>query len=132
MLEARGSPIEAAAFTSVSALGIEEQRVRLRLDLLTPPEGRPGLGDGFRVHVRLIVWEADGLLRLPQAALFRQGAGWAVFADVGGRARLTPVRIGRQADGQAEVLEGLTEGARVVLYPATALVDGAVIVQRDG
>lgn len=132
VLEARLRRIEPAAFTRVSALGIEEQRVRLRLDLLTPPEGRPGLGDGFRVHVRLIVWEADGLLRLPQAALFRQGEGWAVFAEEGGRARLTPVHIGRQAEGQAEVLEGLTEGARVVLYPATALVDGTAIVQRDG
>lgn len=131
-LEARLRRIDPAAFTRVSALGIEEQRVRLRLDLLTPPAGRPGLGDGFRVHVRLILWEDDGLLRVPQAALFRQDQGWAVFVLEGGRARLTPLGIGRQAGGLAEVLSGLAEGAEVVLYPPAALIDGARIVARGG
>jgi HlyD family secretion protein len=132
MLEARLRRIDPAAFTRVSALGIEEQRVRLRLDLLTPPEGRPGLGEGFRVHVRLIAWEAEDLLQLPQAALFRQGDGWAVFTEDDGRARLVPVRIGRQAEGRAELLGGLVEGARVVLYPASGLSDGDRIVPRGG
>lgn len=131
-LEARLRRIDPAAFTRVSALGIEEQRVRLRLDLLTPPAGRPGLGDGFRVHVRLILWEDDGLLRVPQAALFRQDQGWAVFVLEGGRARLTPLGIGRQAGGLAEVLSGVAEGAEVVLYPPAALIDGARIVARGG
>ncbi len=131
-LEAQLRRIEPAAFTRVSALGIEEQRVRLRLDLLTPPEGRPGLGEGFRVHVRLILWDADDVLQVPQAALFRHGEGWAVFTDEGGNARLRPVSIGRQAAGQAEVLEGLSAGAQVVLYPASALSDGASIVAREG
>jgi HlyD family secretion protein len=131
-LDARLRRIDPAAFTRVSALGIEEQRVRLRLDLLAPPADRPGLGDGFRVHVRLILWEADGLLRVPQAALFRQDQGWAVFVHEAGRARLTPVGIGRQAGGVAEVVSGLTEGAQVVLYPPAALIDGARIVARGG
>lgn len=132
VLDARLRRIEPAAFTRVSALGIEEQRVRLRLDLLTPPEGRPGLGDGFRVTVRLILWEDDAVLQVPQAALFRQGEGWAVFVEDAGRARLTPVRIGREAGGRAEVLGGLDEGARVVLYPAAALSDGTAVAQREG
>jgi len=131
-LEARLRRIEPAAFTRVSALGIEEQRVRLRLDLLTPPEGRPGLGDGFRVHVRLILWDATDVLRVPQAALFRQDDGWAVFVADDGRARLAPVRLGRQAEGQAEVLEGLTAGQQVVLYPPSVLTPGAAIVARGG
>lgn len=130
-LEARLRRIEPAAFTRVSALGIEEQRVRLRLDLLTPPDGRAGLGEGFRVHVRLILWEAEDLLQVPQAALFRQGEGWAAFAHQDGQARLRPVSIGRQAGGQAEVLDGLAEGAQVVLFPASALADGTAIIQRD-
>lgn len=130
LLEARLRRIDPAAFTRVSALGIEEQRVRAWLDLLSPPEARAGLGEAFRVHVRLIVWEADAVLRVPQAALFRQGDGWAVFAEDGGRARLVPVGIGRQAEGQAELLDGLSEGARVVLYPASGLRDGAAIVER--
>ena len=131
VLEARLRRIDPAAFTRVSALGIEEQRVRLRLDLLTPPEDRIGLGEGFRVHVRLIVWEADALLQVPQAALFRDSDGWAVFVEDAGKARLQPVQIGRQTTGRAEVLQGLAEGALVVLYPSSALADNSVITARD-
>lgn len=129
-LEARLRRIDPAAFTRVSALGIEEQRVRLHLDLLTPPAGRPGLGDGFRVQVRLILWEADGLLRVPQAALFRQGGGWAVFRAQDGRAVQVPVQIGRMAGDVAEVLSGLAEGERVILFPAATLAEGARIAPR--
>lgn len=132
VLEARLRRIEPAAFTRVSALGIEEQRVRLRLDLLTPPEGRAGLGDGYRVRVRLVIWEADALLQVPQAALFRERDGWAVFVEEQGKAQLRSVRIGRQAMGQAEVLGGLEEGTRVVLYPSSTLTDGSAITTRDG
>lgn len=131
VLDARLRRIDPAAFTRVSALGIEEQRVRLRLDLLAPPEDRTGLGEGFRVHVRLIIWDADAIDQVPQAALFRHGDGWAVFVKEAGTARLRPVQIGRQAAGQAEVLEGLDVGAVVVLYPASALVDGTRISPRD-
>jgi len=130
-LEARLRRIDPAAFTRVSALGIEEQRVRLRLDLLNPPEDRAGLGDGFRVHVRLIVWEAEDLVQVPQAALFRDSDGWAVFIVDADRARQQRVEIGRQAAGQAEVLAGLDEGTLVVLYPTSALVDGKAIIARD-
>ncbi|HHX91020.1 MAG TPA: RND transporter, partial [Paracoccus sp.] len=118
--------------TRVSALGIEEQRVRLRLDILTPPEARTGLGDRYRVFVRLILWEGEGLLQLPQAALFRHGGGWAVFQVLDGRAVLTPVAVGRQAGGMAEALSGLDEGAAVVMYPASTLSDGARVAAREG
>lgn len=122
--------IDPAAFTRVSALGIEEQRVRLRLDLLSPPADRAGLGDGFRVQVRLILWDATDLLQVPQAALFRDGDGWAAFVRDGDRARLRHVEIGRQSAGQAEVLAGLDEGAQVVLFPASTLSDGTAITDR--
>ncbi|MGP9791626.1 efflux RND transporter periplasmic adaptor subunit [Roseinatronobacter sp. NSM] len=131
VLSAQLRRVDPAAFTRVSALGIEEQRVRVRLDLLSPPEDRKGLGDGFRVHVRLIIWDADDLVRVPQAALFRDGDGWAVFVVDAGRARHRRVEIGRQAAGQAEVLTGLDKGAMVVLYPGSALADGQTIVARD-
>lgn len=130
LLDARVRRIDPAAFTDVSALGIEEQRVRVWLDLLDPPEARPGLGDGFRVHVTLTVWETVDVLQLPQPALFRQGEDWAVFAMENGRARLTPVSVGRQTEGHAEVLDGLAEGARVVMFPPTALEDGSAITER--
>ena len=124
--------IEPAAFTRVSALGIEEQRVRLRLDFVTPPEERAGLGDRYRVFVRVVVWEGDDLLLVPQAALFRSGGGWALFRAEGGRAVLTPITVGQQAEGMAEVTGGLDESATVILYPASTLADGAAVVARDG
>jgi HlyD family secretion protein len=130
VLEARVRRIEPAAFTRVSALGIEEQRVRVQLDLLAPPEDRAGLGDGFRVQVGIVLWQAEAALQVPQSALFRQGDGWAVFREVDGVAVLTPVVPGRQAGTQAEVLGGLEAGAAVVIYPPGTLSDGARIVAR--
>ncbi len=131
-LEARVRRVEPAAFTRVSALGIEEQRVRLRLDLLSPPEDRPGLGDRFRVFVRLVLWEGDDVLQVPQPALFRHEGGWAVFRVEEGVARLGAVDIGRQAEGHAEVLDGLEAGAQVVMFPPTDLADGDRVIQRGG
>ncbi len=122
--------IEPAAFTRVSALGIEEQRVRLRLDFITPADRRAGLGDRYRVFVRVVVWEGENLLLAPQSALFRSGGGWGVFRAIDGVAVMTPVQIGHQAEGMAEVLEGLAAGETVVLYPASTLADGATIVAR--
>ncbi len=130
-LEARLRRTEPAAFTKVSALGIEEQRVRLHLDVLTPPDERRGLGEGFRVHVRLIIWDEEDLLQVPQAALFRDGDGWAVFIAQEGRARLRSLEVGRQAGGEAEVLEGLAPGDKVIMYPGSAMADGAAIAERE-
>lgn len=130
VLSARVRRVEPAAFTRVSALGIEEQRVRVQLDLLTPPGDRPGLGDGFRVQVGIVLWHEEAALQVPQSALFRQGDSWAVFREVDGVAVLTPVVPGRQAGTQAEVLGGIDPGAAVVIYPPGALADGARIVAR--
>lgn len=130
-LAARVRRIEPAAFTRVSALGIEEQRVRLRLDFTSPAEDRAGLGDRYRVFVRIVTWQADDVLLVPQSALFRDAGGWAVFTVEDGVAVLTPVHIGHQAEGQAEVLGGLDDGMTVILYPPSTLADGAAVVQRD-
>lgn len=130
VLEAVVRRIEPAAFTRVSALGIEEQRVRLLLDFTGDASTRPGLGDRYRVFVRVVTWEGDDVLQVPQAALFRSGGGWAVFRAADGAAHLTPVTIGHQSEGQAEVIAGLTEGDSVVLFPASTLEDGASIVPR--
>jgi HlyD family secretion protein len=119
-----------AAFTKISALGIEEQRVRVHLDLVTPPADRPGLGDGFRVFVRLTLWEDADLLQVPQSALFRQGDSWAVFRVMDGVAHLVPVGIGRQVEDSAEVLDGLAARDTVVIFPSSALKDGATIAPR--
>ena len=124
--------IDPRGFTRVSALGIEEQRVRVRLDLLDPPEDRAGLGDAFRVFVRIVVWEAEDALQVPISALIREGGDWAVFRIEGGTARLTRIEIGRRTQTEAQVLSGLEPGDRVVAFPGDRVTDGTRVAPRDG
>ncbi|MDE3237931.1 MAG: HlyD family efflux transporter periplasmic adaptor subunit [Paracoccaceae bacterium] len=131
-IEARVRQIEPAAFTKVSALGIEEQRVRVRLDILTPPAQRAGLGDNYRVFVRIVVWSGKDVLQVPIGALFQSGGGWAVFRDRDGRAVLTPVTLGHQTDLMAEVTSGLSAGDRVVAFPGARIVTGVRIRALPG
>ena len=84
----------------------------------------PGLGDGFRVEARVLVWEGNGVLTVPASAVFRHGEGWAVFAIESGRARLRGVTLGRRARLDVEVSAGLDDGAPVVLYPGERVRDG--------
>lgn len=125
-IPARVARIEPYARTRVSALGVEEQRVSLILRL-TDPASAPVLGHGFRVDARITLSRVNDALRVPADALVRKGEGWAVFRVADGRARLVPVRTGIGDDRHREVLEGLSAGDRVVLYPAATLVDGARI-----
>lgn len=130
-LVARLRSIDPVAVTKVSALGIEEQRVDVVFDILSPPEQRPGLGGGFAVFLRIVEWETEGALQIPLSALFRRGEQWAVFAVEEGLARRVPVEIGRRNSVAAEVLSGLDEGMRVITHPNEALADGAPVVERE-
>jgi HlyD family secretion protein len=103
-----------AAFTKVSALGIEEQRVRVYLDFDGPPADRATLGEGFRVYIRIVEWRGEDVLQVPISSLFRTGDVWTVFRADDGRARLTAIEIGRRNAETAEVMEGLAEGDRIV------------------
>jgi HlyD family secretion protein len=123
-LKGRVRHVEPAAFTKISALGVEEQRVYVVADLLTPREQRPGLGDNFRVEARVIVWQADQALKVPAGALFRRGADWAVFVVAEGRARLRLVKAGRSSGSETQILDGLKEGEGVILYPGERVQDG--------
>jgi len=116
--------------TKYSALGVEEQRVNVVIRFTDPPEARPTLGHGYRVEVRIVVWEEDSVLRVPASALFRVGTDWAVFRVEEGTASLRRVEIGHNNGSAAEVLDGLDEGDTVVLYPSAALSDGAKVRQR--
>ncbi len=116
--------VEPAAFTKVSALGVEEQRVNVIADLVTPPEQRRSVGDKFRVDARIVVWEAPDILKVPVGALFRQGDQWATFVVTEGRARLRLVKAGRSSGTETQVLEGLKEGEEVILYPGSRVHDG--------
>jgi HlyD family secretion protein len=116
--------VEPAAFTKVSALGVEEQRVNVIADLLTPPEQRRNVGDNFRVEARIIVWEAADALKVPVGALFRQEDKWATFVIVDGRAQLRQVKAGRTSGVETQVLEGLKPGEQVILYPGSRVQSG--------
>jgi HlyD family secretion protein len=123
-LQARVRLVEPAAFTKVSALGVEEQRVNVIADLVSPPEERRGLGDGFRVEARIVVWEAAQVVKVPAGALFRRGADWAAFVVVEGRARLRRVKVGQSGGGEMQILDGLQLGEGVILHPGDRIRDG--------
>jgi HlyD family secretion protein len=131
-LEARVRRIEPAGFMKISALGVEEQRVNVVLDFVeSSPAARASLGDGYRVEVRVVLWESPSVLRVPTSALFRHGEKWAVYRADGGRARRTLVELGHQTAQYAEVISGLAEGARVILHPGDTLVDNARVRERQ-
>jgi HlyD family secretion protein len=129
-LTARVRLVEPAAFTKVSSLGVEEQRVYVVADFVDPPESRPTLGDAYRVDARIVVWESDDVLRVPAGAVLRHGEAWAVFALVGGRVALRPVTLGQRNAAEAEVINGLAAGDLVVLYPSDRIRDGIRAVPR--
>ncbi|GGC11391.1 RND transporter [Novosphingobium endophyticum] len=123
--------IEPQGFTKVSALGVEEQRVNTIVRLTDPHTGQIGLGSGFRVEARIVVWEDDDAIVVPSSALFREQGDWAVFIVADGRAERRSVRIGRNNGAQAQVLEGLRKGETVILYPASEITDGTRVERRD-
>jgi len=122
--------VEPSGFTKISALGVEEQRVRVIVDLTSPREVWQRLGDGYRVEARFVLWEGADVLQLPTSALFRHGEGWAVFAVDGRRARLTLVETGQRAGLTTQLLSGLAAGARVVSHPDDTISDGARVRPR--
>jgi HlyD family secretion protein len=122
--------VEPAAFTKISALGVEEQRVYVIVDLIDPFEKRANLGDGYRIEAQIILWEGRDILKVPTSALFRKGDDWAVFKVVSGKARLHRVEIGHRNGLEAEVLNGLDEHDVVVVHPSDLIREGAQISVR--
>lgn len=123
-LEARVRLVEPAAFTKISALGVEEQRVNVVADIITPVAERASLGDNFRVEARVIVWETENTLKVPVSAIFRRGGESAAYVVRGGRAVLVPVEAGRSSGSEVQVLKGLNVGDEVILYPGDRVSDG--------
>ena len=123
--------VEPTGFTKVSALGVEEQRVRVIVDFTSPREQWRRLGDGYRVEARFVVWEGADVLQVPAGALFRHKEGWAVFVVDGGRAKLAPVEIGQRAGLVAQVRSGLTAGERLVDHPDDRIRDGVRVRSRE-
>jgi len=130
-IEGRVVRVAPAGFLKISALGIEEQRVRTTIDFVDPPEAWSSLGHDYRVTVRVVVWKGTDVLTVPVGALFRDNENWAVFAIRNGRARTTPVQIGRRNNRVAEVISGLSDGDQVVLHPSDRVTDATRVSQRE-
>ncbi len=129
-LEGRVRLVEPSGFTKFSALGVEEQRVNVIIDITDPPGAFAALGDGFRVEVRIVEWHDESTLQAPLSALFREGEGWAVYEVVDGRAVRRPVTVGRRATRDVQILDGVGEGATIVTYPPDTLEDGVRVAER--
>ncbi len=129
-LQGRVRLVEPSAFTKISTLGVEEQRVNIIVDLVDPPQERTELADGFRVEARIVIAEAEDVLKIPTSALFRVGDKWAVFRAENGGAREQIVEVGLQNGLEAEIRDGLSAGDLVVMHPGDDVVDGTKIVQR--
>ena len=123
--------VEPFGFTKVSTLGIEEQRVNVIIDFADPYEKWQRLGHGYRVDVRVVIWQADDVIHVPLGALFRHEGKWAVFAVTDKRAHIVPIKVGHMNTNAAEVLSGLMAGQQIVLHPSNRVSDGSRINQRD-
>jgi HlyD family secretion protein len=120
--------VEPSGFMKVSALGVEERRVNVLIDLpAIPPEARQ-LGDGYRVEIRVVTWQEENVLKVPVGALFRQEAQWAVFVVKGDRARVRRVELGQRNNSDAQIVSGLAEGETVVMHPPDTLEDNMRVI----
>ncbi len=129
-LEATVRRVEPVGFEDISALGVEEQRVQVVADIVSPPEDWQTLGDGYRVDATFVLWEAEDLLRVPASAIFQESGQDQVFRAIEGRAERTAVATGRSNGLDTVILEGLAEGDRIVRHPDSQLKDGVRIQER--
>jgi HlyD family secretion protein len=130
-LAGRVRRVEPYAYTKISALGIEEQRVNVIVDFDEPAEVWQGLGHGYRIDAHILDWRGEDVLKLPLGALFRDGESWAVFVAEDGVARLRHIKIDHGNGREAEILDGLEVGATVILHPGDRISSGVRIVSRS-
>jgi len=129
-LVGRVRTVEPFGFTKVSALGVEEQRVNVIADFVSPKEEWQRLGDGYRVEARFVIWEGQDVLQVPASSLFRVDDGWAVFVVANGRAHQRMVKVGQRNGLIAQIVEGVKEGEQVVNHPSDDVSDGVRITER--
>ena len=123
--------IEPSGFTKISALGVEEQRVNVIIDFDNASAASEALGDGYRVEVRIVVWEESDVLKVPVSSLFRVGEEWAVYVIQNSNAIRRPITIGQRSGLEAERLPGLEQGQQVIIHPSDAVRDGARVTRRS-
>jgi len=120
-LRARVRVVEPGAFTKISALGVEEQRVNVVLDFVDTSDR---LADAYRVEVRVVIWQASDVLKVPSSALFRIGEDWAVFKVENGRAQRTTIQTGHRGAFETEVLGGIKARDLLIVHPSAEIKDG--------
>ncbi len=130
-LEATVRLVEPSAFLKISALGIEEQRVNVIADLITPPEERAALGDNFRIEARIVTWSSDSALLVPTSALFRHNDAWAVFTLENGKVERREISVGRMNGRFAQVNTGISDGDFVIVHPSDELTVGLKAMPRE-
>ncbi len=129
-LAAKVKLVEPSGFTKYSALGIEEQRVNVLLDITEPRDKWEALGDGYRVEAFVVVDETNDVLSVPVASLFRQNENWSLYKVVDGKATLTVVEVGLRNELLAEIKSGLSEGDVVITHPSNTIADGTSVKAR--
>jgi HlyD family secretion protein len=130
ILAGRVRRVEPAAFTKISTLGVEEQRVNVLIDIVSPPRDWRGLGDGFQVDAQITVFTRDDATIIPSGGLFRTGAGWSVYVVSDGRAQRRAVQLLRRSGRFAAVTAGVEPGEKVVVYPSDRIADGVRVAAR--
>ncbi len=129
-LDGKVRTVEPAGFTKVSALGVEEQRVLVIVDITSPPPLWEALGDGYHLEASFVLWEGEGILQVPASALFREGEGWAAFVVDGGKATRRIVEVGHRNGMVAQITSGLKEGETVITHPSDQIEDGTRVRKR--
>jgi HlyD family secretion protein len=129
-LEGAVRRVEPVGFTKVSALGVEEQRVLVIVDITSRRDLWKGIGDGYRLEASFILWEEKDVLQVPAGAVFRSGGRFAVYVPEKGRAKIRPVELGKRNGLAAQVLSGLSEGETVILHPGDTVAEGRKVRPR--
>ncbi|MEW6600923.1 MAG: HlyD family efflux transporter periplasmic adaptor subunit, partial [Nitrospirota bacterium] len=124
-LKGRIRSIEPAGFTKISTLGVEEQRVLVISDFVSPYEEWGQLGDGYRAEASFILWEDSNILQIPSSTLFRSGDSWSVFVMKNSRAHLRTVEVGHENGLSAQIISGLSEGETLIPHPDSSIKDGS-------
>jgi HlyD family secretion protein len=129
-LQGRVRRVEPAAFTKISTLGVEEQRVNVLVDVVSPEKDWAGLGDGYQVDARITVFTADDAMIVPSGALFRTGETWTLYVAKDGRAEPRPVTLLRRSGRLAAVTAGVEPGESVIVYPSDRVAPGVRVEAR--
>jgi HlyD family secretion protein len=130
-LHGRVRRIEPSGFMKISALGVEEQRVSILIDFNDPFAAWKRLGDGYRVEVRVVVWQSEDVLKAPTSSLFRRGEDWVAFAVVNRQAQQRKVEVGPRNGSETQVLKGLSKGDIVIVHPSDSVKDGIRVTSRE-